>query len=50
LATALCAANPSAVAGNPSISLLSVISFSNFFVASRTFSPNFCDNFSSSYG
>lgn len=49
LDTAVCAASPSAVAGNPSISPLSVINFSKFLVASNTFSLNFCDIFSSSY-
>lgn len=46
--TAVCAAIPRAVAGNPSMSFLSVISFSNFFVASKTFSSNFLDSRSSS--
>lgn len=49
LDTAVCAASPRAEAGKPSISFLSVINFSNFFVESKTFSSNFRDNFDSSY-
>lgn len=48
LDTAVWAAKPRAVAGKPSISFLSVINFSNFFVESKTFSPNFWDSFANS--
>ena len=48
LETAACANSPSADGGKPSMSFLSVINFSNFFVASKTFSENLWESFSSS--